>query len=325
MDALTLCVGIALVMACITTVEAILWSYTIFAHCRWIIKNNIPDRRNISYNALSVFSGITALFWFVVWLMFVFLTSIPSACVTCTLLVSCFVICGHILCCHMWHLVSSFINIPLEFVPYTSRFFIRLSNIILTHGYRLNSFPLRSWEEFYSMSSQHRTLIINFLEACPDMFWTKTMDGVFTYINQAASSKLFKTTPNNVINRTTYEVIQNLHDTNIVNTFGDYCEVTDDITIDRLKPTTFLETGMVGDNFLALRVIKSPIIDQDQKVIGIIGVGRDVTMHVTTYEKMATLFREKKYKEAEATFLEYKQKFDSFKNIRDPELIIGVR
>jgi hypothetical protein len=326
MDLFTIIVGICLVLVCITTVEAILWSYTVFMHCRWSIRHEIPDRRNVSYNAVSAFSGITAVFCFASWIGFVYHTSVLSVSCLCTVITALTIGGFHILICHSWHLVSTFINIPLEYVPYTSRAFILLSNKILSSGYKINSIPLSVWEEFYSKAKEHKTLLINFLDKSPDLFWTKDESGRYTYINEATAKNLLMTEPADVLNKTSHQIAKELKDRGIDYTFSDYCYDTDEYTKRRRKPTLFYEYGNVGDKFLALRVMKAPIFNQDSKMVGIMGVGRNVTYHIETYNTIEELMDKKEWDKARAAFKAYKQVFESMKDVKDPEAFIkGLR
>lgn len=323
MDILT---GVCLAIICVITVETILWSYTVFVHCRWSIANDVPDRRSVSYHALSLFSGLAGIFCFGAWLSFVYISTL-TAFTTFTFLLIFFIILGYnVLICHVWHLVSAYINIPLEFVPYTSRALIKFTNNIFTHGYKIVSFPLPAWEEFYLKAKKHRSLIINFIDHCPDMFWTKDEYGRYTYTNEATNNELLLSTGNEVLNRTTHEVAEDLRRRGMKYTLSENCDNTDDLTKRRKRPTLTYEYGTVGDKFFAMRVIKAPIIDTDNSTVGIIGIARNITRHIETYNKIEKLFKEKKYHEAESVFLAYKQMFESMRDVRDPEnMLKGLR
>lgn len=323
---MTVFTGICLVILCITTVETVLWAYTVFIHCRWSIAHDVPDRRSISYEALSIFSGMTGTFCFGTWLGFVYISSVASSHIICLLVVAIILFGFHIMACHCWHLVSAYVNIPLEYVPYTSKFLIILSNKLLSKGYTVNSIPLGSWEEFYIKAKEHKSLLINFIDKSPDMFWTKDEEGKYTYVNESTARDLLLTKESDILNKTSQEVSNELRTRGLEYTFSNHCDNTDAYTIERKKPTLFFEYGNIGKKFLALRIMKAPIFNKESKIIGIMGVGRNITYHIETYDKIEKLMNEGKYKEAKRAFLSYKQIFESMKDVKEPEAFIkGMR
>lgn len=315
-------IGIYLVILCITTVETILWAYTIFIHCKWSMAHDIPDRRSVSYKALSIFSGLTGIFCFFTWLGFVYISSIAFAHILC-LTISAIILFGfHIISCHTWHLVSAYINVPLEYVPFTSRLCIIISNKILKHGYKINSLPLKAWEEFYYKAKEHKSLLINFIDKSPDMFWTKDEEGRYTYVNEVTARDLLHSTPSKILDKTTEEITKDLENKGIDYTFSNNCYDTDEYTKKRKKPTMFFEYGNIGEDFLALRIMKAPIFNKESKIVGIVGAGRNITYHIKTYNKIEKLMNKKKYEEAKRVFLAYKQSFESMRDIKDPNHFI---
>lgn len=326
MDLLTIFTGVCLVILCVTTVETVLWAYTVFIHCRWSIAHDIPDRRSISYHALSIFSGMTGVFCFFTWLSYVYIAYMAFHHIPCLLIVTSILLGFHIICCHCWHLVSAYVNIPLEYVPYTSKVVIELSNLILDHGYTVRSISLKSWEEFYIRAKEHKSLLINFIDKSPDLFWIKDIEGKYTYVNEAVIKNLLLLEESDILNRSQEDIAKIHHDRGTEYTFSSHCKSTDDYTISRKKPTLFFEYGNIGLKFLALRILKAPIFNEDSKLIGIMGVGRDITYHIKTYNKIENLMNEGKYEKAKNEFLAYKQVFESMRDIKDPEdFIKGLR
>jgi len=183
-----------------------------------------------------------------------------------------------------------------------------------------------SWEEFYSKAKEHKSLILNFIDSCPDMFWTKDIDGKYTYINKSTSKHLLLTKVEDAINKDSKEIAIELRERGLEYTIADNCISTDKFTIIRGKPTLFYEHGRVGDDMLALRVMKAPIYNKNLNIIGIIGVGKDITHHIKAYDKIEKLFNDGNYEEAKSVFLAYKQKFESMRDVKDPDsLLRGLR
>ena len=124
----------------------------------------------------------------------------------------------------------------------------------------------------------------------PDMLWAKNMNKEFIFANEEICKTLLNA-------KDTEEPIgktdlffanreRNLHpDDPTWHTFGELCQDSDQVIIDNQTIGHFEEIGNVKGKFLFLSVNKAPIIDNN-KMIGIVGSGRDVTEHKSLEKKI---------------------------------------
>lgn len=313
---------IFIIVLCIVSVESILWSFTIYNHCAWAKNHHQEDeRRHVSYSSLSIFSALSGIFSFLIWLCYVYFLTISSLYIFHVAMVFFMVLFFQIISCHTWHLISTYICIPIEFVPFISKNVIILSNKILTNGYQLNSIPLHQWESIFVKSSHHRQLALNFVDIIPFMVWTKDIDNRFTYANRAMCNGILNTPEEFVINKTSLEVADSMRKRGLTYTFGDLCFDSDEITKKRGKPTMFYEYGVAGSNYMILRVIKAPLFDGNNGLAGTIGMARDITYHAEVYDQIENLFETGDYESARSVFTAYKQKFESLQDEKEVEII----
>lgn len=305
-----------LVILCSTTVESILWSYTVYIHCLWSKSTELIGRKNISYNSLMLFSGASGVSCFVFWIAFIFMAcSIPAHghyWVSFTI-----VLVFQVVVCHAWHLISTFLMIPIEHVPFMSNFFIHLSNKLLRNGYKITSMPIDLWEDIHTDLANQKALIVNLADIVPDLVWAKDINDRFTYVNNAVCRDLLISPEKDVLYKTSIEIAETLRGRGISYTFGELCEDTDKTTKDRGKPSVFYEYGSIDGRLLVIRVLKSPIFDNESNLLGTVGVARDITLHVETYDKMDKLFQADDCEGAKCVFYTYKRKFDSMMDVID--------
>lgn len=120
------------------------------------------------------------------------------------------------------------------------------------------------------------------IEESPDMVWLKDTEGKYMIANTAIKEGLLLT--DYPYGRGDVDIAgkakEKYGDEN--HTFGEKCANSDVIVKDSLKAQRFLESGMVKGKMLYLEVFKFPFF-VDDKLVGIGGIGRDLTEYVTAY------------------------------------------
>lgn len=119
-------------------------------------------------------------------------------------------------------------------------------------------------------------------DTMPDLVWAKDLRNRYIFVNKATCEKLLKARDTNEpIGKTDLFFAnreRNSHpDDPEWYTFGEQCNNSDKKTLEALKPMQFEEFGNVRGKFLYLDVHKAPLFDEDGKLIGIVGSGRDIT------------------------------------------------
>ena len=117
---------------------------------------------------------------------------------------------------------------------------------------------------------QEKAWLRTLLETMPDIVWLKDSQGVYLFCNPSFEP-LCSTTEKNIIGRTDYDFF----DKEIADFF---CE-KDRITIQAGKPTTYEEwmTYKDGSYTGLYQTIKTPMWDADGRLIGVLGVARDIS------------------------------------------------
>ena len=116
----------------------------------------------------------------------------------------------------------------------------------------------------------------------PDMIWAKNLDKQYIFANKAMCKQLLMA----------HDIAEPLGKTDLFfaqrerekhpenpewHTFGELCQDTDTITLERGAPSIFEESGNVQGQYLCLEVYKAPFHDENGNVIGTVGAGRDIT------------------------------------------------
>ena len=144
----------------------------------------------------------------------------------------------------------------------------------------------RKLDEEYKLIKNELTMYKSMIEsvgmAVPDMIWLKDLNGRYMYANTAIRNGLLCHT--NPIGYNDVELAgmakKRYGDEN--HTFGEKCANSDVITVAANKPSRFLENGKVKGKMLYLEVFKTPLY-AGTEMIGVCGVGRDVTEYVEAY------------------------------------------
>ncbi len=122
------------------------------------------------------------------------------------------------------------------------------------------------------------TMLKLMTDTAPDMIWAKDLDDKYIFANKAICEKLLMCDKgesplgnNDLFYANREKERRHQH------TFGQICLNSDQIIKKTKKPSRFLEDGLVRGEYLALDVHKTPFFCEQGKLIGTIGVGRDVT------------------------------------------------
>ena len=119
----------------------------------------------------------------------------------------------------------------------------------------------------------------------PDMFWVKDTEGKYLKANDAIRRKLlFCDDP---IGKTDRELASKIHEviSEDRHTFGAICGNSDKEVLKQDCPMKFNEDGLVNGEYMMLQVHKNVVRDTRGNVIGVVGVGRDITYEVGMLNK----------------------------------------
>ena len=116
----------------------------------------------------------------------------------------------------------------------------------------------------------------------PDMIWAKDVQKRYIFANQAICDQLLMAKDvAEPLNKTDIFFAQREHDKHPENpqwhTFGELCQDSDKITLERGVPSIFEEFGNIQGRYVCLEVTKAPFVDESGRVIGTVGAGRDIT------------------------------------------------
>lgn len=131
---------------------------------------------------------------------------------------------------------------------------------------------------------RHKSIVETMAETVPDMFWIKDLEGRYLYANIAIRTELL--CESNPIGMNDIELATNAKAKygETEHTFGEKCLNSDLIVQKTLEKQRFLESGKVRGKMLYLEVFKRPLFSNGQ-LIGICGIGRDMTPYVEAYRK----------------------------------------
>jgi PAS domain S-box-containing protein len=115
-----------------------------------------------------------------------------------------------------------------------------------------------------------RTRLRTLLKTIPDMVWLKDAEGVYLFCNPSFEP-LCGTTEENIVGRTDYDFVDK--------ELGDFFRERDRIAAEAGKPTTNEEwlTFKDGSYRGLYQTTKTPMVDKQGKVIGVLGVARETT------------------------------------------------
>jgi len=159
---------------------------------------------------------------------------------------------------------------------------LRDITIFMQAVYEINDSKIK-YENLYNM-------IRLMCDNSSDMIWAKDLNKKFLFANKAMCETLLNT-------KDTDEPVgkddmffaqreRNAHKDNPEwHTFGEICRDSDEVILETKKPGQFDEFGNVKGKHLRLDVRKSPILDENGNIIGVVGSGRDVTQEFLINEQ----------------------------------------
>ncbi len=129
-------------------------------------------------------------------------------------------------------------------------------------------------------------------DTVPDLIWAKDMDRRFLFANAATCEKLLLARDTDepvgetdmafvARERATHPERQDWH------TFGELCRDSDAVVMESGRAERFDELGNVRGEHLFLDVFKAPMYDDEGRLIGTVGCGRDVTEERRVAERLA--------------------------------------
>ncbi len=116
----------------------------------------------------------------------------------------------------------------------------------------------------------------------PDLIWAKDLEGRYLFANQAVCRDLLcaADTTEPVGRSDVHFALRERakHPDNPEwHTFGELCQETDVLTLQKGRPCVFEESGNIHGKPMVLDVRKAPFVNEDGKVIGTVGSARDIT------------------------------------------------
>ena len=144
----------------------------------------------------------------------------------------------------------------------------------------------RDIAELEYANAQKELVLQQIIDCMPDMVWFKDLEGKYVYANDAIKRGLLMCA--NPIGLDDVELASHAKEVfgNENHTFGEKCANSDIITIERETPGRFLESGKIKGKMLYLEVFKNVVRNQEGIIIGVCGMGRDLTEYVTAVKAM---------------------------------------
>ncbi len=140
-----------------------------------------------------------------------------------------------------------------------------------------------------SNSIKSENLLKLITENLPDLLWIKDLDGNYIYANDATCKTFLNTLPVDAIGkndlyfakkeRARFPNSPNWH------TFGENCKESDLEVLENLETITVKEVGTIRGVLRHFEINKSPFYNEDGKLIGVIGIARDVTSQAILEEE----------------------------------------
>lgn len=134
----------------------------------------------------------------------------------------------------------------------------------------------------------------------PDMLWIKDLEGRYLFANKALCDHLLMARDTEEpIGKTDLffaarERARHPEDPDW-HTFGEVCRNSDQVTAEANRPMRFEEWGNVRGKPLYLEVHKAPFYDEQGRMLGVLGSGRDITEEVQLRKKLETQRNELEY------------------------------
>ena len=129
----------------------------------------------------------------------------------------------------------------------------------------------------------------------PDMLWAKDLHGDYIFANKAICENLLMATTDEVVGKNDLFFATREREKHKDNpqwhTFGELCYNSDIIVLEQMKEMEFEEYGNIKGELTYLNVHKSPLFNEEGKLIGTIGSGRDITTQKKLESEISTTTR----------------------------------
>ena len=158
---------------------------------------------------------------------------------------------------------------------------------LLAVGTSMNITARKQVEEAVRISEEQSRNLASMLrlmcDNVPDMIWAKDLEKRYIFANQAVCAQLLNARDTDEpLGQTDLFFAQRERaarpDHPQWHTFGELCQDSDTITLERGGPSVFEEFGNVKGKMLFLEVHKAPFLDKNGSVIGTVGSARDITV-----------------------------------------------
>ena len=158
------------------------------------------------------------------------------------------------------------------------------NDILVFAGKKFNTQEHIKTEEIY-------TFLRLLTDNLPDMVWAKDIHGKYLFANKAICDNLLmaKDTDEPIGKNDVFFALREREkhkDKKNWHTFGELCFDSDEIVLQNLKPQRFEEYGNIKGKLLYLEVHKAPFFDDEGRLLGTVGSGRDITEEVLTKNKL---------------------------------------
>ena len=205
---------------------------------------------------------------------------------------------------------SDFMNIfDFSSTAVTSSLLLLLLLLLAFYAFRFR-FLRQEAELNAGRLEQERTRLRTLLRTIPDLVWLKDMDGVFQFCNPSME-KLCGATEEEIIGKTDYDFLDQ--------GLADFVRERDRIAAQSDKPVTNEEwlTSKHDNRRGLFQTTKTPVHDANGKLIGVLGVARDITpLHKTQ------IALDKRVKELDCLLAIYRATLDTQKPL--PEVLQAV-
>ncbi|QKF74034.1 PAS sensor-containing diguanylate cyclase/phosphodiesterase [Aliarcobacter faecis] len=126
-------------------------------------------------------------------------------------------------------------------------------------------------------------------ENLPDLLWIKDLNRNYIYANDATCKMFLNALPEDAIGKNDLYFVQKERDrfSNSPNwhTFGENCQESDLEVLEKLEAITVKECGTIRGVLRHFEINKAPFYNEEGKVIGIIGIARDITSQAILEEE----------------------------------------
>ncbi|MBK9441954.1 MAG: EAL domain-containing protein [Comamonadaceae bacterium] len=166
---------------------------------------------------------------------------------------------------------------------------------LLAVGTSMNITARKAIEEAVRISEEQSRNLASMLrlmcDNVPDMIWAKDLNKRYIFANRAICAQLLNASDTDEpLGKTDLFFAQRERaacpDRPQWHTFGELCQDSDTLTLERGGPSVFEEFGNVKGKLLYLDVHKAPFVDNNGTVIGTVGSARDITLRKQEQEQL---------------------------------------